>query len=137
LEDLPRRVPEHMIKNVRYKQLRLRIYRSVFSSMKNAIIEKAREFGVPVLLINPSHTCRNIKAFLPFTSSTKFVFRILIFVLALVLYSLYTVFKGVVRREEFRLLLILLFFPDLFNPKNFTINLVETLIYTIDLFLRG
>jgi IS4 transposase len=57
----------------------------------------------------------------------------LIFVLALVLYSL---FKGEVGREEFRLLLILLFFPDLFNPKNFTINLVETLIYTIDLFLR-
>jgi hypothetical protein len=52
---------------------------------------------------------RNIKAFLP-TSSTKFVFRILIFVLALVLYSLYTVFKGEVGREEFRLLLILLFF---------------------------
>jgi len=54
---------------------------------------------------------RNIKAFLPFTSSTKFVFRTLIFVLALVLYSLYTIFKGEVGREEFRLLLILLF-PD-------------------------
>ncbi|WP_409349253.1 transposase [Saccharolobus islandicus] len=78
---------------------------------------------------------RNIKAFLPFTSSTKFVFRTLIFVLALVLYSLYTIFKGEVGREEFRLLLILLF-PDLFNPENFTFNLVETLIYTIDLFLR-
>ena len=78
---------------------------------------------------------RNIKAFLPFTSSTKFVFRILIFVLAIILYSLYTVFKGEMGREEFRLLLILLF-PDLFNLENFTINLVETLIYTIDLFLR-
>ncbi|ADX84574.1 ISH3 family transposase [Saccharolobus islandicus] len=78
---------------------------------------------------------RNIKAFLPFTSSTKFVFRTLIFVLALVLYSLYTIFKGEVGREEFRLLLILLF-PDLFNPENFTFNVIETLIYTIDLFLR-
>jgi len=48
------------------------------------------------------------------------------FVLALVLY-LYTVFKGEMGREEFRLLLILLFFPDLFNPENFTINLVEHL----------
>jgi len=37
---------------------------------------------------------RNIKAFLPFTSSTKFIFRTLIFVLAIVLYSLYTIFKG-------------------------------------------
>jgi len=79
---------------------------------------------------------RNIKAFLPFTSSTKFVFRTLIFVLAIILYSLYTIFKGEVGREEFRLLLILLFFPDLFNPENFTINVIETLIYTIDLFLR-
>jgi len=78
---------------------------------------------------------RNIKAFLPFTSSTKFVFRTLIFVLALVLYSLYTIFKGEVGREEFRLLLIFLF-PDLFNPENFTFNVIETLIYTIDLFLR-
>jgi len=24
--------------------------------MKNAIVEKAREFGVPVVLVNPSHT---------------------------------------------------------------------------------
>ena len=78
---------------------------------------------------------RNIKAFLPFTSSTKFVFRTLIFVLAVAFYSLYTVFKGEVGREEFRLLLILLF-PDLFNPENFIFNLVNTLIYTIDLFLR-
>ena len=56
LEDLPRRIPEHMIKDVKDSQLRLRIYRSALSSMKNAIIEKAREFGVPVLLVNPSHT---------------------------------------------------------------------------------
>jgi hypothetical protein len=74
---------------------------------------------------------RNIKAFLP-TSPTKFVFRTSF----LPLYSTPYVFKGVVGREEFRLLLILLFFPDLFNPKNFTFNVTETFIYTIDLFLR-
>ena len=56
LEDLPRRAPEHMIKDIKDKQLRLRIYRSAFSSIKNAIVEKAREFGVPVILVNPSHT---------------------------------------------------------------------------------
>ena len=56
LEDLPKRAPEHMVKGVRDKQLRLRIYRSAFSSMKSAIIEKTREFGVPVILVNPSHT---------------------------------------------------------------------------------
>jgi len=41
---------------IKDKQLRLRIYRSAFSSMKNAIVEKAREFGVPVILVNPSYT---------------------------------------------------------------------------------
>jgi len=56
LEDLPKRAPEHMVKDIKDKQLRLRIYRSAFSSMKNAIIEKAREFGVPVILVNPSYT---------------------------------------------------------------------------------
>ena len=56
LEDLPRRAPEHMVKDIKDKQLRLRIYRSAFSSMKNAIVEKAREFGVLVILVNPSYT---------------------------------------------------------------------------------
>nr|WP_291998728.1 transposase [Caldivirga sp.] len=56
LENLPKRAPEHMVKGVKDKQLRLRIYHSAFSSMKNAIIEKAREYGVPVMLVNPSHT---------------------------------------------------------------------------------
>jgi len=56
LEDLPKRVPEHMVKDVKDKQLRLRIYRSAFSFMKNAIVEKAMELNVPVILVNPSHT---------------------------------------------------------------------------------
>jgi Transposase and inactivated derivatives len=45
-----------MVKDVKDKQLRLRIYRSAFSSMKSAILEKAGEFGVPVILVDPSHT---------------------------------------------------------------------------------
>ena len=56
LEDLPKRAPEHMVEDVEDSQLRLRIYRSAFSSMKDAIIEKAREFGVPVILVNPAYT---------------------------------------------------------------------------------
>jgi hypothetical protein len=83
--------------------------------------------------IETSH--RNIKAFLPFTSSTKFVFRTLIFVLAAVLYSLYTVFKGEVRREQFRILLILLFSDDLFYLRDFLLKSVQPLI-NIDLFSR-
>ncbi|SAI84758.1 ORF3 in transposon ISC1225 [Saccharolobus solfataricus] len=46
-----------------------------------------------------------------------------------------SLFKGVVRREEFRLLLILLFLDDLFNLKNSPFNPKKTLINTIDLFL--
>ncbi|BDB98680.1 hypothetical protein SACC_16970 [Saccharolobus caldissimus] len=56
LEDLPRNTPEHMVKDIRDSQLRLRIYRSAFSSMKNAIIEKAKEFGVPVILVNAAYS---------------------------------------------------------------------------------
>ncbi|QXJ30784.1 ISC1913 family transposase, second ORF [Saccharolobus shibatae] len=56
LEDLPKRTPEHMIKDVKDSQLRLRIYRSAFSSMKNAVMEKAKEFSVPVILVNPSYS---------------------------------------------------------------------------------
>jgi IS4 transposase len=51
------------------------------------------------------------------------------------LYSTPYIPKGEVGREEFRLLLILSF-PDLFNPENFAFNVIETLIHTIDLFLR-
>ncbi|EHP69015.1 hypothetical protein MetMK1DRAFT_00017610, partial [Metallosphaera yellowstonensis MK1] len=83
--------------------------------------------------IETSH--RNVKAFLPFTSSTKFVFLTLIFVLAVAFYSLYTVFKGEVRREQFRILLILLFSDDLFYLKDFLLKSVEPLI-NIDLFSR-
>jgi IS4 transposase len=79
---------------------------------------------------------RNIKAFLPFTSSTKFVFRTLIFVLAVAFYSLYTVFKGEVGREQFRVLLILLFSDDLFYLKDFLFKSIEPLINNIDLFSR-
>ncbi|MGC9136524.1 RNA-guided endonuclease InsQ/TnpB family protein [Caldivirga sp.] len=56
LENLPKRAPEHMVKGIRDKQLRLRIYHSAFSSMKRQIIEETREYGVPVILVNPSHT---------------------------------------------------------------------------------
>jgi IS4 transposase len=118
---------------VRRKKKRL-VY---FARATNLEIPKREVLDLYNKVRGPIETSyRNIKAFLPFTSSTKFVFRTLIFVLAIVLYSLYTVFKGEVGREEFRLLLILLFFPDLFNPENFTINVIETLIYTIDLFSR-
>jgi IS4 transposase len=79
---------------------------------------------------------RNVKAFLHFTSSAKFVFRTLIFVPAVAFYSLYTVFKGKVGREQFRILLILLFSDDLFYPKDFLFKSVVPIINNIDLFSR-
>ncbi|QXJ27756.1 hypothetical protein J5U23_00623 [Saccharolobus shibatae B12] len=56
------------------------------------------KFSIPPGLLEVKHVVPsylNIKAFLPFTGSAKFVFRILIFVL-MVFYSLYTIFKGLV-----------------------------------------
>jgi len=49
---------------------------------------------------------------------------------------LYTVFKGEVRREEFRILLILLFSDDLFYLRDFLLKSIEPLINNIDLFSR-
>ncbi len=45
-----------MVRGIRDRQLRDRIYKSALASIKNAIFEKAREFGVPVLLVNPAYT---------------------------------------------------------------------------------
>ncbi|WP_230950219.1 RNA-guided endonuclease InsQ/TnpB family protein [Sulfolobus acidocaldarius] len=56
LEDLPKNTPEKMVQDIKDKQLRDRIYKSAFASLKNAIVEKAKEFGVPVLLVNPAYT---------------------------------------------------------------------------------
>jgi putative transposase len=43
---------------------------------------------------------RNIKSFLRFTGSTKFVFRTLIFLLAMTIYSLFTIFKEKQREKN-------------------------------------
>ena len=47
---------------------------------------------------------RDIKSFLLFTSSTKRIFRLFAFLLAALIYSFSTLFRGSLRREEFRLL---------------------------------
>ncbi|QGA69509.1 transposase [Sulfolobus sp. E11-6] len=86
---------------------------------------------------NPIETSyRNIKSFLLFTSSTKFAFRTLAFLLAMLLYSLFTLFKSNVKREDFRLLFILSLTDNIFNEENYLIELEKTLSNTVDLFLR-
>jgi IS605 OrfB family transposase len=47
-----------VIARYRNKQLRHRIYQSAFKGGLNAIIDKAREYGVPVLMVDPRNTSK-------------------------------------------------------------------------------
>jgi putative transposase len=47
-----------MIPRYRNKQLRHRIYQSALKGELNAIIDKAREYGVPVLMVDPRNTSK-------------------------------------------------------------------------------
>jgi len=56
LEKLPKECPRNMIRNIRDKKLRHRIYQAGFRMLLKAIIEKCEENGVPYTLINPKGT---------------------------------------------------------------------------------
>jgi len=58
LEKLGRCVANSMIKRVRDKQLRHRIFQASFRGVQRAIEEKAREHGVLVIYVNPRNTSR-------------------------------------------------------------------------------
>ncbi|MDT7888487.1 MAG: IS200/IS605 family accessory protein TnpB-related protein [Desulfurococcales archaeon] len=47
-----------MIARYRNKQLRHRIYQSALKGELNAIIDKAKEYDVPVLMVDPRNTSR-------------------------------------------------------------------------------
>jgi IS605 OrfB family transposase len=47
-----------MISRYKNRQLRHRIYQSALKGELNAIIDKAREYGVPVLMVDPRNTSR-------------------------------------------------------------------------------
>jgi IS605 OrfB family transposase len=47
-----------MIARYRNKQTRHRIYQSALKGELNAIIDKAREYGVPVLMVDPRNTSK-------------------------------------------------------------------------------
>jgi IS605 OrfB family transposase len=51
-----------MIARYRNKQLRHRIYQSALKGELNAIIDKAREYGVPVVMVDPRNTKCLVKA---------------------------------------------------------------------------
>ena len=58
LEDLPKNVPRRMLRNIKNKQVRHRVYQAAFLGIQKAIEEKAREYGVPVIRVNPRNTSR-------------------------------------------------------------------------------
>jgi len=58
LEKLGRNPGKGMIRNVRDPELRHRIYQAAFKRIQRAIEEKAREWGVPVVYIDPRNTSK-------------------------------------------------------------------------------
>ena len=58
LERLGKRVANNMVKKIKDKQLKHRIFQASFRGIQKAIEEKAREYGVPVIYVNPKNTSR-------------------------------------------------------------------------------
>jgi len=58
LENLGDKPAEGMIKKIKDEQLRHRIFQASFRGVQEAITEKAKEYGVPVLYVDPRNTSR-------------------------------------------------------------------------------
>jgi len=58
LEDLGENVANEMLKHIRDKELRHRIYQASFNGTQKAIEEKAKEEGVPVYRVDPRYTSK-------------------------------------------------------------------------------
>jgi len=58
LEELGEEPAKEMINHVRDDQLRHRIYQTSFKGVQKAVEEKAREYGVPVVYVDPRNTSR-------------------------------------------------------------------------------
>jgi IS605 OrfB family transposase len=58
LERLGKEPANHMIERIRNPQLRHRIFQAAFKGVQRAIEEKAREYGVPVIYVNPKNTSK-------------------------------------------------------------------------------
>ena len=58
LEKLSKRVANNMIKRIKDKQLRHRIFQASFRGIQRAIEEKAREYGVSIIYVNPKNTSK-------------------------------------------------------------------------------
>jgi len=58
LEKLGKRVAEKMIDRIKDDQLRHRIFQASFRGIQRTVEEKAREYGVPVLYVDPKNSSR-------------------------------------------------------------------------------
>ncbi|MET1128336.1 MAG: IS200/IS605 family accessory protein TnpB-related protein, partial [Thermoproteota archaeon] len=58
LEKLGKRAANSMIKRIKDKQLRHRVFQASFKGVQRAIEEKAGEYGVPIVYVNPRNTSK-------------------------------------------------------------------------------
>jgi len=58
LEELGDKLAEDMIKGVKNPKLRHRLYQAAFKGIQRAIEEKAKEYGVPVVYVDPKNTSK-------------------------------------------------------------------------------
>jgi len=58
LERLGKEPAKNMIERIKDPQLRYRIFQAAFKGIQKAIEEKAREYGVPVIYVDPRNTSR-------------------------------------------------------------------------------
>ncbi len=58
LEKLGKKPANGMIKKIRNKQLRHRIFQASFKGIQRSIEEKAREYGVPIIYVDPRNTSK-------------------------------------------------------------------------------
>ncbi|WP_432518199.1 hypothetical protein [Saccharolobus islandicus] len=76
-----------------------------------------------------------IKSFLIFTSSRSWLFRLFIFVLAMLIYTLYLLLKGTTSKEDFRLLLTILLLQDnITTLQEYLVKLFYPLFNSLELF---
>ena len=74
LEKLGKKPANNMIKKVENKQLRHRIFQASFRGIQRAIEEKAREYGVPIIYVDPKNTsklCPIHKTPINYTNSSR------------------------------------------------------------------
>ena len=58
LERLNKKAIDNMVRGIKDKQLRHRIFQASFRGIQKAIEEKAKEYGVPVAYVNPKNTSK-------------------------------------------------------------------------------